>query len=138
MRIPWLALVALLVVPAPSTAQLSVIVIPDDPTVHEDRVAVNHLTAALRDLDVDVIDYVDRGELVLEVVVQCVDRTVGQFHIVVLAISYLRRLPNHVESRTRPALAVTSGSGELRNLIHTMAEDVSNLLDVGGDQPGPG
>ena len=138
MRIPWLALLALLVVPARSTAQLPVIVIPDDPTVHEDRVAVNHFIAAFHDMDVDVVDYVDPGEVALEVVVQCVDRSDGQFHTVVVAISYLRRLPDRVESRTRPALAVYSGSGELRNLVRTMATDVSDILDAGGDWSGLG
>lgn len=133
MRIPRLALLALLVVPAPSTAQLPVIVIPDDPTVHDDRVAVNHFISAFRDLGIDVVDYVEPGDIALEVVVQSVRRTDRQFHVVVVAISYLRRLPDHVEARTRPALAVNSGSSELENLIRTMAEDVSGFLAESGD-----
>lgn len=139
MKIRSLAIVALLVVlgshppvgdarHAPSSAQMPVIVIPDDPTVQKDWAAVNHFRAALRDLDVHVVDSVEPGDVALEVVVQCVDRANGPFHIVVAAISYLKPLADQVESRTRPALAMNSGSGELRDLVRTMAEDVFDIL----------
>ena len=129
MRIPRLDLLALLVVPAPSAAQLPAIVLPNDPMVQEDRVAVNHFIAAFHDLGIDVVDYVEPGEVALEVVVQSVRRADRQFHVVVLALSFVRRFQQEGESRTRPALAVISGSREPQDLIRTMAEDVVEFLE---------